>query len=75
MSVFILLSPTAIIPILTAVGVITHALITFFPILAANPADVGAQIGVLKSISIIGGLVYLIGSSCSKSASCKAKVE
>ncbi|EGR28854.1 hypothetical protein IMG5_167630 [Ichthyophthirius multifiliis] len=70
LSSLILLSNCKIVPFLVTLGIIANTVLQTLPTLLENNQDQNALATVLKNVSIIAGLFYLMGSS---SSSCRNK--
>ncbi|KAL4465167.1 hypothetical protein ABPG72_019321 [Tetrahymena utriculariae] len=70
-SILILVTPSCFVPLVSALGIVLNTAITYLPVLLKDPQNELATIAVLKNVCILGGLFYLMGSSCPKA--CKPK--
>ncbi|KAL4426560.1 hypothetical protein ABPG74_012320 [Tetrahymena malaccensis] len=70
-SILILVTPSCFVPLVSALGIVLNTAITYLPILLKDQQNEQATVAVLKNVCILGGLFYLMGSSCSKA--CKPK--
>lgn len=65
-SILSLITNCPCMPTLAFIGVTVTTFIQTAPTLITNPSDITTQIVVLKNLAILGGLLYIGSSNCSR---------